>query len=419
VELTYNNNNYFFEIECPDMKVDAKINDFISEDVIQFQITEEMNKLSTGNILLRDKSGIYSKIFRPGARFNVSWGYRKWNYANIGFGELMPPISYRKGIRCVVSSPSGSGDDSGKVDLNINFFSIDFLNSKVQRIFDSGTKYSIINEVMAHMDCQGIIIEFDDQNQAINYTNSIRQHASDFNFLHNIAQEWRCTFNIGFDKTGSKTGMFIGDNRMNGDNAKNFTRLVLGYDTYSKDFYYRTRDKGNVRNYSWQQNAGESGQGDSVQLYLVGGQTQFVHYVAETQTVITYRLNEQRVKEKLANSDDKIKTALSANFLGATDFNDVKWAFDPVETKTAPQGVGYSASLSMIGDPLIIPGMHAKFIDGFPAPLTQKTPDTDIIIFWIRRATHTITKPGYFTDLEIVDSYTLNGTFLNDSGLRV
>jgi hypothetical protein len=77
--------------------------------------------------------------------------------------------------------------------------------------------------------------------------------------------------------------------------------------------------------------------------------------------------------------------------------------------------MGFVLNVQMYGDPFLTPPMKVEFTSGFPAILTMDQAVTPLTTFVIRRATHSISKAGYYLDLEICDLYTLNGALINET----
>jgi len=50
MEISFNNDTYFFNMESQQLKLDKSINKLISNDIISFSITEELGKIVTGNL---------------------------------------------------------------------------------------------------------------------------------------------------------------------------------------------------------------------------------------------------------------------------------------------------------------------------------------------------------------------------------
>ena len=59
MEVSFNNDTFFFNIECAQLKNDTSVNKLISEDVIEFSLTEEMGKLVSGSLSIHDELGAY------------------------------------------------------------------------------------------------------------------------------------------------------------------------------------------------------------------------------------------------------------------------------------------------------------------------------------------------------------------------
>jgi hypothetical protein len=61
----------------------------------------------------------------------------------------------------------------------------------------------------------------------------------------------------------------------------------------------------------------------------------------------------------------------------------------------------------MFGNPSLTCGQLVNFNVGFPANLVL-SPGGSPVQFMVKKATHTISEAGYFTDLEVVDMFTVS-----------
>lgn len=422
MELNFNNDTAFFNIECPDL--DVKIKDknlfrFINNDLINFSITEEFGKMTTGSLILIDNFNIYSRFFRYGMKFKISWGYRKWN------AELITPdntkkafgSSFRSGLQCIIVNPRGRGDDKGNIYYEINFYSMELLQQKKYKVFESGTKEKVITELFLDCGINDPIVQFSqkDENFNLTLTNNIRQYGTSFATLNNLAKDWHCIFRIGNDSKGNKIGYFIDSSQIGLPQTQINIKNKLNFPIYGKEFFYNSGNISNVNSYSWENHIGNSGQGIKLVINKVDGSIIVQRYVAETQTIIDYKLNTDRLKKSFgdnASATNIIDT--TAQYLSSKNFEQVKWAFDPISQRTAPDGLGYTINLKIKGDPFISPSLTVLFKNGFPDEL-QRDKLNKLVSFIILKNTHIITKEGYFTDVEVVDSYTLNGSFLQNT----
>jgi hypothetical protein len=218
---------------------------------------------------------------------------------------------------------------------------------------------------------------------------------------------------IGRKPDGTQIGLFIDSGKVASPSVKRYIASVLQVEEEEKEFFYNSGQMSNVKAYTWKQNIGESGQGDSVSITYVEGKPIFTRKIAEGQHVVLWRLNNERLRAEMQNKgsiSDEIQAF--TQIANAKSFAEVKRFFDPIDTETAPQGMGYTVNVQVHGDPFLTVMMKCKFKNGFPAPLTQSIPEEALSKFYIKRATHSFSKGEYSTDLEVVDSYTLNGSFI-------
>lgn len=418
MELNFNNDTVFFKITSPDLVTkDKNLN--INQSLLSFTITEEFGKMTTGSLTLIDNFHVFSRMFRYGMKFEITWGYRKWN------SELITPenqsqafnASYRSGLQCVVVNPRGHADDKGNIYYEINFYSMELLQEKKYRVFQSGTKELVLKQLFSDCGVNEPIIKFTekDNNVSTSITNNIRQYGTSFYTLTRLAKEWHCIFKIGEDSKGTKIGYFIDTTQIGLDEIQKLIRTKSNLSLTAKEFYYNSGNISNVNSYTWENHIGNSGQGVKLIINKVDGSVIVQRYVAETQTIIDYRLNTDRLKKSFgenASATDIIDK--TSQYLSAENFEQVKWAFDPILQTTAPDGIGYTISLKLRGDPFISPSLTVIFKNGFPDEL-ERNRLGKLVSFIILKNTHTINKQGYFTDVEIVDSYTLNGGFLQNT----
>ena len=409
IELTYNNGTAYFSIESPDfISANKSADKMISEDVISFSITEELGKLISGSLQLRDESGIYSKMFRNGRRFSITFGYKSWNQnlANIGINSKTSR-GIRQGIRCQVETPSGSGNETGETIYNVTFIGMEFLVGKLNKVYESGTRYDVVSQAMKDAGISQVMIDFEDANTRVTTKDSIMQRESPINFLHDLAKRFKAFFTIYNKPDGTSVGVFINTKKVKSPQLKGIVASTLKI-TDEKNLYYNCGQLSNVKSFDWQQHIGESGQGDGVSMQLVEGKMVYTHYVADSSgTVKLYKLNEEKVRKATKSGADIKK---SVEILGAKQFSDVKQYFDPCDSPLAPQGAGFTINVKMHGDPMIFVLLKVYFKGGFPAPLTQTIDIGGKLQYYVKRVTHTFNKSEFSTDVEIVDTYNLNGS---------
>lgn len=410
-EIGWGNDSYFFDITSEDVSGgDKSVTRIINEDVINFSITEEMAKVSTGSITVNDNHNYYTRIFRNGMRLKISYGYKKRNF----FQTLLNDAS-RSNISAIIQSPSGAGDAAGLSNYNITFYSNDILQNKAVKNFDNDSRYSVVRKLFIDIGVMTPVIDFELSSVVCDKKNPVRQWETSFALLNRLSKEWKCLFSVGYSQAGIKSGMFIDPSKLKTSGILYNKSLV--FNANAKELYYNSLDKSNVKSYSWQQHVGESGQGDNITIRMgIDGKPIFERRVAEGQKIVTYQLDPKRIEAKYASVKDQgEKTQLFQQFVSATDFDQVKWAFKPIETPTAPQGQGFTVNIEMIGDPTILPGQEIVFKGGFPSILTQSQDGAPLLSFYVLKCTHTINKNEYTTSLEIVDAYTLNGSYLQNT----
>lgn len=431
MEIVFNKDSSFFFIESDDLiaatKKEKSITRLINNDVISFSVTEELGKIATGNLLLRDNDHIYSFLFRSGMKFNLTWGYKKWNkdFTQLGISKTNPNellgSGERKGLRCIIQSPGGGGNNQGETTYNVTFMGSEFLIGKEIKKYGSGTRKDVITSLFEKLEIKPTDVYINFKTEAVNLDSAtaIPQRESAFNMLLNLSYEWHTLFQISYKPDGSRLGLFIDPHRVDEDEAKRFIKEITGATGNQRTLYYRDGDRSNVMSYSWQNNIGASGQGSGVRLLLVDGKVIAQKYKAETQTVIVWTMDEKVINERLAREGLSLKTLFSKNFLSAKDFKNIQWAFDAFEERSAPDGMGYTINAKMHGDPLLMMPLRIYFKKSFPSSLTQDRNKKSLIKFYLRKATHTINSKGYFMDIEIADTYTITGSFVQNAGKAI
>ena len=403
MEASFNNGSYFFDITSPDLKLTNSVTKLITDDVVQLAISEEIGKLTTGTLTVRDNAHDFSRIFRQGIKFDISWGYKKWDPLQGMLNNI------RTGLECVVQTPSGRANESGEVIYTVTFYALEFLSGKQHRVFDTGTKGTLITQLLADMEADEIFISFAQQKDRLDTENSIRQDESSFALLVELSRRWKCHFHIGYKPNGKKAALFIDSNKVKGITAKAYVGKIVNI--IDKDLFYNDFDNSNVRSYDWKQHIGESGQGSNIEVRYINGQVVFIRRVAEVGRVTAYKINPGKIAARFQGKNIKETMELTRNLLSTTEFDQVKWAFDAVEESTAPEGLGFTINVKMMGDPRLTVPLSINFKKGFPSVLAEDVnPFTRVNEYFALKTTHTISKTGYFTDLQIVDSFAVNGT---------
>jgi hypothetical protein len=343
----------------------------------------------------------------------ISWGYKdvdtnlksllalKENPTEVG-GSIA-----REGMTAYVMSPSGGGNLNGYSQFNCNFYGSEWSKQSERRVYKAGTYQTVIQEVFLRMGVVASDIAFIEGSTPITPDTHVLQWESDFKFLQRMARDWRCTFRIGYTQAGTLYGMFMDHDKFD---------IGLFHKTISGAFFGNTVlldwkwGSANVQSYTWQNHIGESTGGDHVTLRYINGQPVYVRYIAQTETVITYRFNSEKITEELKRKGNTGGIAGQVQYLtAALNINDFQILLDrgyftPYEQKTAPQGLGYTVNVNMLGNPMISPPMQAEFGKGFPDNLASSQ-----FKMWIRKAEHNISREGYRTNIEIVDTLTATG----------
>lgn len=387
--------------------------------MVSFSVTEEVGKLVTGTLTLRDQTGVYSRILRNGLKFELSWGYKAWNVNALLLGaNATTSRGIRQSVKCLIQTPSGNSDEGGQVIYNVTFYGLEFLNKKQNRVFDRGTRRSMVQQLFQELNVLDTIIDFPDMNQVLRKSNSIRQRENNFSFLFRLAEKFKSSYQIGYKPDGRKIAIFIDDRKIDSASVKRFLAFLTNVDN-TKDLFYNAGSASNVKSYSWQHHIGENGQGDGASISRIGGKPIVTRFTVESGSVILWELNNDRVKEYLRSQGSLANEAKAfLNIANATDFQEVKHLFDPVDTPFAPQGMGFTANVIMQGDPRLTALTKVVFRSGFPAPLMQGNSNKAIIKFFIKKVTHTFNKSEYACTLQVVDTYTLTGSFIAPASLE-
>lgn len=419
----FNRDSSFFTVDTPALSSYGKTPHVRDEDILSFTVEEELGKILSGSLRLHDPNHIYSRIYHPGTRLSISWGYKLSSQDPRSFlvdktAGVLTGRGYRSAVSGHVTSPSGGGGNDGQVTFSMNWYGSESRYGQSPQKFSSGTKSTVISAVMSKMDipATGQYIDFRRGNEVINLNTEILQFQSNFRFMLDKAIEWGAVFKVGQDSNGNSIALFcdFGSPLMDTfsklcGNAIFGSRITLGYKAGGNS------SSTPVKEYTWQNRMGMNGSGDNVQITMINGQPQFHRFNAETQTVETWKLNPEKIKAELRKRGNvKDKVSLMKAWTGAKTFEEVKWAFDKSVDTTAPQGAGYSMSVKLIGNPCITAGVRADFSEegsgeggGFPDFCYPKA-GSKKIDWYVQKVSHTIDRSGYNMDGELVDAFTLN-----------
>lgn len=399
-----NNDTSFFTVESDDITLDTQ--DF-ERNLISLSITERMDAIPQGRLRFYDPKHFYSRILRTGAKLFLSWGYRtEFNQLqsivpNALNSDEVSGSLIRRGLVGFVSSPSGGGSENGVVTYDCNFTSYEFRGLDQSRYFTSGTKRDVISTIFDEL---GVgtrrYIDFARGSEKVTTEASVRQDETAYRFLSRLAREWRTLFQFSYTQDGSIAAIFIDPDKIG---KVPFAQWTLGARGFSHAIGYRGK-LNNVISYSWESNESESGVGQNVQIEIVDGKPIFRRYVAEQETVTSYRLVPERIEEAFESVDGvEAQTKLVKELLSKKDFDQIEHFFDPIESTTAPQGFGYRIKAKMLGNPLFVPPNLVKIYNGFPDRLgNSKTK------FYLDEVTHTIDRSGYKMNITIVDVFSLS-----------
>lgn len=401
-----NKDTSFFKVFSPDIDLDETD---MSRDLISLTITERLGAMPQGSLQFYDKNHIYSRILRTGAQLKLTWGYGEFNYtegivdSDLNLDEITGNVE-RRGYAGFISSPGGAGASSGVITYDCNFTAYGFRGEDKSLPYTSGTRADVVIQAFTDIGILPInmIIDFTQGTEKLSTARSVRQDETTFAFLTRIAKEWRALFSVSFNQQGLPVGIFI-------DHSKVAKSEILQKTLNAKGANHFIGFKGeisNVKSYTWKSNESESGVGHNVQMEIIDGQPIFRRYVAEQETVITYKLNTDRIKAAFDEKEtDGIvaQTKLMTELLSAKNFEEIAHFFDPYESTTAPQGFGYKININMNGNPLYSPPNIVSLANGFPDRLGNKQ-----TIYYLNKVTHTINRSGYSMSCEVVDAFTFS-----------
>ena len=402
-----NKDSSFFTIESPDVNLTSVE---FEKNLISLTIKEQMDNIPSGTLQFNDPNHIYSRILRTGANLVLSWGYKK-SFASLGsiLEKQINPAEIsgdlvRRGLSGFVSSPSGGGSANGVITYNCNFTSYEFRGLDKSRYFTTGTKKDVISSIFNEFGISAIkrVIDFKRGSEQVTTEMSVRQDETSFRFLSRLAREWKAMFQFAYASDGSMVGIFIDPDKLN---KISMSALSIKTSGLSHVIGYKG-DINNIKSYTWSSNESENGTGDNVQMVIVDGQPTFIHYVAKSETITSYRLRPDRIQQAIKDAGmDGVESQSKfvKDLLSVNDFESIKYYFDPISSTTAPQGFGYRIKANMIGNPLFVPPNLISFNNGLPDRIGNK--DTE---FYLNSVTHTINRSGYNMSVEIVDVFSLS-----------
>ena len=402
----------FYQITSDDVKLEGRI---MVEDLRSLTVTEELGKMDSGTLSFNDPNHFYSRILRTGVTLKLIWGYARRGAdlsvpANLFNSDVFSQDLERRGLKVFVTGPGGGGDDHGQIEYKCNFLALDMRGSDNFVRYKAGTKGDVVAQILSRL---GIptgsqVINFQRMKEKIPLDTEVMQWESDFKTLVRLSFEWRASFRIGYRADGSLAAVFVDTWSLPTAIRSN------GLTTMRSNVYYEYgTSTANVQSFTWQDQSGESGVGDNVQMRWVNGQPMFIHYQAETQTVTVWEIDQEKMKAEMdrrGNLGDKAE--LLNAWMNAKTFEEVKRYFKPVNQETAPQGTGIITTIKTMGSPLYPVGLAADIGPGFPDRVRHKG-----VVTYIRKLTHTIVE-NYMCDHELADAYVFSptGTMLFPTG---
>lgn len=397
-----NKDSSFFTVESPDVTLE---NQDFSKDLISLTITEKTSAMPQGTLQFRDPNHYYSRILRTGARLRISWGYKNTFSTpdsliekTLNFDEVSGDL-IRRGYEGFVSSPTGGGSRDGFVTYNCNFTAYRFRGADEPKVYRNIKKKDVISMAFDDLgiSLSNRFIDFSLGNDTIEEE---RQYETTYAFLLRKAIDYHAFIHIAFSPSGEPVGYFIDEAKIG---SEAITKKILGATGKSNVLGYKGK-LNNVISYTWTSSEAESGAGDNVQLDIVDRQIVFRQYAAEEDSVVTWRLDVEKISEAysgITTSGELLK--LTEELISKNDFEQIKHFFTPVESPTAPNGYGYKINAEMIGNPLCIPGNLIRINNGFPDRLGGSQSK-----WYIQGVTHKIDRSGYFMSVEIVDVFYLS-----------
>jgi len=376
--MDFKADNAFFKVT-----LDGSDYHVLSPNVKSLTLTEELNKGIIGSLSLNDPNYVAHSKIRTGTQILITWGY------GLSFPTSIFPRSIgeitglpQRTIKAIVQAPAGNGQENGDVGYDINFYEREMRDDRLTRVFTNGDNSNLVRQVMGEMGVSDMEINFEKGSEAITDQTPVRQHGTNHNFLVELAERFHAAYRV--TTIGShKLGIFVDFKKLG---TSTFAKKLSGAFGTKRTLSWRT-DVANVTKWNFNENFGEGGTGDSVTIRVdAQGNRTFDRKVIEGGSIVTWRLEPDRVKaELIKNKDLGTQVEFVARIAETKTFEEVKRFFSRVEERTAPQGPGYEIGLSMFGDPFLTPPMEVVFDKSFPSQLYAPE-----LFYFVRKITHTI-----------------------------
>lgn len=404
--------NIFFTVD-----LEGQRDIIMARDVVSLTIIEELELMPRGTLVLRDPNIIYSDLVPRGAKLNISWGYTKGGGTalDIESPDRIAKGLERRGMRAWVTNPNGESKDSGESTYNLSFLSMEFRGNDDLTEWTEGTKGDVVRAAFRKIGIVRSDVRFDRSQEAVTDRAPVIQAETDFKFLARIAREWGAVLIVGHSQNGDPVGAFL-ETRFISESL--VVAEIGGRRTAAVGLTYKSGKEPNVLSYKWRHHEGESGVGDSVSLEYVEGKAVYVRRTIEGDKVTSWRLDESRIEaeldERLASGGATSEANLVMEIAFAKDFESVKRFFYPWESETAPNGIGYTIEAQIFGDTTAVPGSKVVVGQGFPSMFREVNGRP--VDFFIRKNTHILNNSGYFSNIEVVDAFTLSPTGMSAIG---
>jgi len=405
----------FFSVKVEGILNGSPAAKFLTDKVINFEITEEMGKMMHGTLQMEEN--LFFMTSNSMARFTpieIQWGYKNKNQIqkdayvkSVNPKELFTSGQLIRFAKGVIQNPSWNFGSDGKMIYNCSFICFDnsWLNVG-NNIYENDTKMGVVVKTLQEMGVKIFNVKFSMGDDIVTGDTSIRRDScSLFNFLHKMAMEWQCLFRIAYDnKLKQPVALFCNYN--DEKTIEEFVKTV-GSCTGSSILWDYKDGKRNVMSYTAQYNSAEGGTGDSVRVMLINGQMTFQRTNAKTQAVTYHVLLPGKMRDEMQSAGNvAAQTQLLEKWMGAKKFEDIAKYFSDVTSKTAPQGIGLTVNIEAIGDPLCTAPARAKFGKGFPAIFSGIGIGTT---FYQTSVTHKIDKSGYKMSVMCADAFSVSG----------
>lgn len=420
-----NKDSSFFSIKSkdiftPDSLEDKdNVTDLIEKDVISLTVNEEIDQMTKGSVTLYDPNDLYADNLIEGIELDIAWGYKS-------FGEILRKIKVekpdkdeiesnadRRGLKAIIMNPQGTGDQTGVNTYTFSFYGNEILAAKKVKKFETGKRKDVIAELFNELNVVIGIINFKQGNDSVTKKTAVRQDSTPFKLLTELSRQWNAFMIVTRNQKGELIGVFIDPERLD---QEDIIRKIFNVNGTLRTFQYKQGEFSNVISYTWKRHIGEGVIGDNARITIINGVVNIQRFDAKTETVKTWRLNNDKIKKELETRDSiSEKLKLTKQWLQVKDFAQIEKFFDEIENSTAPQGLGYTINLKLRGDPMIAPPLRIKMDKGFPGRLQQQPKALggkrvkDGVKYYIRKVTHTIDRSGYNMDCEVGDVVAITG----------